>query len=329
MKAILAGLGEAGLGWYERLRSRGHLLAVVEKNPARKEMLRDAAIPFYTSLEEALEEGIRPDFVVNVTSPAAHTSVNNAAFDRGLPVLCEKPISFDYAESLAIVARAEREGIPFMIAENYRHFPYIRKLKALLDSGVIGELSAVEIAFRRYHRVKRDYAVSVLDDIGVHHFDLLRYLTGREGIAVQAGMFNPSGGWQEEGAVLQTMAIIELEGSIPVHYSATIASRGPMTPWCGDWRIEGTTGALLLEGGAIHIYSGDVYKAITEFNDMPQSDALTEFLASLAEGREAETSASDYLRTQAIVHYTIMAAKSGMRTTIELPAKEGMRHAGI
>ncbi|WP_054028730.1 Gfo/Idh/MocA family protein [Bacillus sp. FJAT-28004] len=326
MKAILVGLGEAGFGWYKRLRSKGLLLAVVERDPARKEKLGDDPVPFYTSLEEALS-GERPDFVVNVTPPAAHTAVNNAAFDWGLPVLCEKPIWFNYAESLEIVARAEREGIPFMIAENYRHFPYIRKLKALLEEDVIGGISSVDIAFRRYHRVKRDYAVSVLDDIGVHHLDLLRYLTGREGVAVQAGMFNPSGGWREEGAVLQTMAIIELEGGIPVHYSATIASRGPMTPWCGVWRIEGTKGAILLDNGSIAVHLDDGYRTVTEYSDMPQSDSLDEFLASLAEGREAETSASDYLQTQALVHYTNMAAKSGTRTTIELRAKEGMRHA--
>jgi len=325
MKAILAGLGEAGLGWYKRLRGRGLLLAVVEKDPARQAKLGDDPVPFYTSLEEALKSE-RPDFVVNVTPPSAHAAVNNAAFDQGLPVLCEKPISFDYAESMESVARAERERIPFMIAENYRHFPYIRKLKALLEEGAIGEISTVDIAFRRYHRVKRDYAVSVLDDIGVHHLDLLRYLTGREGIAVQAAMFNPSGGWQEEGAVLQTMAIIELEGGIPVHYSATIASRGPMTPWCGVWRIEGTKGALLLDNGIITVYSDDEVRMITDFDDMPQSDALGEFLASLAEGREAETNAGDYLRTQALVYFTNMAAKSGTRTAIELPAKEGLRH---
>lgn len=319
MKAILVGFGEAGWGWYKRLRSRGLLLAVVEKNAAHKEKLGKDAIPFYTSLEDALKiERERTDFIVNVTSPAAHTIVNSIAFDWKLPVLCEKPISFDYAEAQVIVARAEREGIPFMIAENYRHFPYIRKLKALLQNGAIGDISTISIAFRRYHQVKREYAVSVLDDIGVHHFDLLRYLTGCEGMSVQAEMFKPISGWQEEGAVLQIMAIIEMERGIPVQYSATIASTGPMTPWSGNWCIEGTKGSLTLDNGVITVYSGAENGVVVEYDDVLQRDALDEFLDALAEGREAETSASDYLRTQALVHYTNMAARSGVRTSIEI-----------
>ncbi|TYP69875.1 hypothetical protein [Paenibacillus methanolicus] len=124
--------------------------------------------------------------------------------------------------------------------------------------------------------------------------------------------------------MLQAMAIIELEGGIPVHYSSTIATRGPMTPWCGDWHIEGTKGVLLLRNGSIAVHSEDGH---TEYGDMPQRDALDEFLASRAESRESETSASDYLRTQALVHYTNRAAASGTRTTIKLPVKKEPRQA--
>jgi predicted dehydrogenase len=322
LKAILVGLGSAGFSWYKRLRDQGMLLAVVEADPAMKEKMRDDPFPFYTSLEDALDRE-KADFLVNVTSPAAHTPVNVAAFDKGLPVLCEKPISFQYEESLAVVARAEKDGIPFMIAENYRHFPSVRRFKELLAQGTIGDVSSVDVRFARYHRVQRKYPVSVLDDIGVHHMDMLRYFTGREGYAVQARLFAPIGAWQEDGAVIAANAMIEMTGGIAANYSATIASRGPMTPWYGDWRIEGERGALMLENGIITIYRDGETEQIREFSSVPTSDPLTEFLASLREGRESETSGTDYLKTQALVYYTNVAASTGQRTRIELGRGQG------
>lgn len=318
MKALLVGLGSAGFSWYKRLRDRGLLAAVVETDPAMKAKLEGASYPFYTSLEEALALE-KVDFLVNVTSPAAHTRVNYAAFDKGLPVLCEKPIAFDYSESVEIVARAEKENIPFMIAENYRRFPYVRKMKKLLDEGVIGAISTIDIQFRRYHQVSRKYAVRILDDIGVHHFDMLRYLTGLEGKAIQSKIYNPIGCWQEEGALINANAIIEMEGGIIASYAATIASRGQETFWGGDWQIEGTTGALELTGKEIRIYKGEGVTVISDFSDVGETDILTEFLTSLETGCEAESSGKDYLLTQAFVHYANLAGESGNRMQIDLP----------
>jgi predicted dehydrogenase len=320
MKAILVGLGTAGFSWYKRLRQQNLLAAVVEVDISMKAKMGDAPYPFYTSLAEALERE-EADFLVNVTSPMAHTRVNHAAFDRKLPVLCEKPISFDYSESLEVVSRALRERIPFMIAENYRRFPFIRKMKQLLDHGAIGDISSVDVRFYRFHRVERKYTVSVLDDIGVHHFDLLRYLTGREGKSVLARLYNPIGGWEEEGAVLQANAIIEMEGGIAAAYTASIAARGKETPWSGDWRIEGTEGAMELVDKQIYVTRDGETRHIDDLSDVDETDTLAEFLSSLREGREPESSGSDYIKTQALVHYAKLASAQGSMMDVMLPGE--------
>ncbi|SFK71187.1 Predicted dehydrogenase [Paenibacillus sp. 1_12] len=318
MRAILVGLGAAGFSWYKRLRDQGLLAAVVEVDPAMKEKMNDDPFPFYTSLEEALDKE-QVDFLVNVTSPMIHTQVNHAAFDRKLAVLCEKPISFDYEESIEVVTRAARENIPFMIAENYRRFPFIRKMKRLLDDGVIGSLSTMDVQFHRFHQVQRKYTVSVLDDIGVHHFDMLRYFSGREGISVFARLFNPIGGWKEEGAVLNTYAILELEGGIIATYNASIAARGTETSWWGNWRIEGTEGAMELTNKEIRIFRDGETHLTEDLSGIDETDILTEFVASLHQGREAETSGIDYLKTQALVHYAKLASEKGTPITIKVP----------
>lgn len=318
MKAILVGLGSAGFSWYKRLRDRGLLAAVVEVDQAMKVKMGDDPFPFYKSLEEALQKE-QADFLVNVTSPMMHTKVNNAAFDHKLAVLCEKPISFDYQESIEIVARAAREKLPFMIAENYRRMPFIRKMKQLLEEGVIGSLSSMDIQFYRYHHVQRKYTVSILDDIGVHHFDLLRYLSGKEGKSVQAKLYNPINAWEEEGAVINAYAFLEMEGGITAAYNASISARGSESPWSGNWRIEGTEGAMEVIDKEIRILRDRVVQMTEDFSGVDETDTLTEFLASMQEEREAETSGSDYLKTQALVHYAKLASESGQTQAIVVP----------
>ncbi|WP_282937027.1 Gfo/Idh/MocA family oxidoreductase [Paenibacillus sp. RC67] len=318
MKALLVGLGSAGFSWYKRLRDKGLLAAVVETDASMKEKMGDDHFPFYTSLAEALEKE-QLDFVVNVTSPMAHTVVNNAAFDKKLPVLCEKPISFDYEESIVVVERAVKENIPFMIAENYRRHAAIRKLKQLLDAGAIGRISTMDIVFYRYHHVERKYTVSLLDDIGVHHFDMIRYLTGVEGKSVYSDMYNPISGWDEEGAIINTSALIEMENGIKVSYNGSISSRGKQTPWHGDWRIEGTEGTIQYENQVIHLIKDGVEEQISDYSGVDTSDTLAEFLASLQEKRDSETSGTDYLKSQTLVHYAKLSSAEGRKLEIKYP----------
>lgn len=318
MKAILVGLGSAGFSWYKRLRDQGLLAAVVEVDAAMKEKMQNDPFPFYTSLEEALQQ-VQADFLVNVTSPMVHTVVNHAAFDRKLAVLCEKPISFDYEESIEVVARAEREKLPFMIAENYRRMPHIRKMKQLLDEGVIGSLSSMDVQFYRYHNVQRRYTVSILDDIGVHHFDLLRYFSGREGKTVQAKLYNPINAWEQDGAIINAYAFLEMDNGITASYNASISARGTETPWSGNWRLEGTQGAIEYVDKEIRVIRDGEVRLIEDYSGIDATDTLAEFLASLREGRESETSGRDYLKTQALVHYAKLASSSGRTYAIEVP----------
>ncbi|MEI7025153.1 Gfo/Idh/MocA family protein [Paenibacillus sp. y28] len=321
MKAVLVGLGQAGFKWFKRLQQEPVIVAaVVERNESMKQKLEGTEVPFYTSLEAALEEH-RPDFLVNVTSPMAHTVVNRAAFERGIPVLCEKPISFDYEESIEIVKLASALNIPFMIAENYRCQPSVRKLKQLIDAGAIGQISHIEVLFSRYHRQPgRQYPVHLLNDIGIHHFDMIRYLTGVEARAVRAELYQAAGGWNEEGAVTNAHVFMELERDIRVHYSGSLTSRSTPTTWRGMWRIEGTEGSLELGGSEVILVCREgTTKRLDNDGDISAPDTLTEFLAALGEGREPESSGRDYMKSQAMVHYANESGRTGQKERILLP----------
>ena len=92
------------------------------------------------------------DFADIAVPPADHAAVAHAALDRGLHVLCEKPLatSIDEARSmLRHAAQAERVLFP---CHNYKHAPVIKTVRGVLDAGRIGRVHLVTLqTFRNTH----------------------------------------------------------------------------------------------------------------------------------------------------------------------------------
>lgn len=318
MKAMLVGLGKAGYNWYNRLKGLNMLGVVVETDEQMKEKMGEDNFPFYTSIEEALQQE-DVDFVVNVTSPSAHTVINYAAMDRKLPILCEKPISFDYEESIEVVKRAKRENIPFMIAENYRRFPHVRQMKALLEQGAIGEISTIDLSMYRYFHVPRPYPVHILRDIGVHHLDMIRYITGSEASSIHAQLYRPISGWDEPEALMNANVFMEMASGVMVSYNSSIATHGLQTSWTGSWRIAGKEGALEMVNNEIYVVRDGRVQKYDDFSQVHAPDALEAFLTTWAEGGKFETSGEDYLKTEALIHFAEQSSNSGRSCEVELP----------
>ena len=306
MKTVLVGIGSYGYGWYKTVKNHPARLeiAAVDRDP-RAALLLDPATAFYTNLTEALDRE-QPDFMINLTPPAVHTALNHLAFDRRLPVLCEKPISEDYAEAVSIVERSVRENIPFMIAENYRRNPTFRKAHRLIRDGVIGELATVNIQFSKEAYFEKEYLIKMAEpllvDVSIHHMDLIRYLTGREGRRIFARSFRPRGSRYPGNAAANLY--LEMDDGIQVNYSGSLSAKEAETGWAGDWRIEGTAGVMKLDEKTIRVIRpGQEDWVLQDFSDMDSSTTLDEFLRALAEGRQPETNGADYLNTQKLIHF--------------------------
>jgi predicted dehydrogenase len=318
MKALLVGIGSFGLGWYRTLKARSpHLqLVVVDRDPALAANRTAPCEPFYTDLQQAFDRE-QPDFVVNLTPPAVHTSINHQAFDRRLPVLCEKPIAEDYSQAAEIVARSVREGLLFMIAENYRRWPVMRLARRLIAQDEIGAVTGVSVGFYKERFYAKEYLLNMpdplLQDVTVHHFDLMRYLAGADGRRILAHSYNPPGSHYPGNAALSL--ILELETGVTITYTGTLAGKDSETGWGGDWRIEGERGVLLIaahdDNPALRLISGGKMREIADFTSVEAPGCLDDFLTALATGREPETSGSDYLQTQALVHHAQQSARMG------------------
>jgi myo-inositol 2-dehydrogenase/D-chiro-inositol 1-dehydrogenase len=125
-----------------------------------------------------------------------HLAVTSALAVYERPILCEKPCGLTSAETRAIAAL----GVPVQVAYWRRYVPALRALRARIAAGELGDpvfVSCAQLDELPPPRAFRDPASSggIVVDMGVHELDQLRWLTGREVVAVRgvAG----SVGWDE------------------------------------------------------------------------------------------------------------------------------------
>ena len=312
MKVLQVGFGVFGNGWYEQIKTGHPDLAFVgvDTNPAVRERLMREGVVCYDDLTLALARE-KPDFLLNVAPPIAHDAINNLAFDHGVPVLCEKPISHDFAAGAATTRRAEELGIPFMIAEPYRRNAVFREMKRLIDEGAIGCVVDVLVHFHVNYLGKKAYLTQqlpdpLLQDLAIHHMDTLRYLTAADGKRALATSHNPPGSPFAGNAA--AMAIFEMEGGIRASFYGSLVSRGLSTGFHGHWRIEGTRGSMTLTD-TITLENNE-RKTTLDISDTAEPDILSEFLQWLAAGTRPESTATDYIQSEALIHAARTSAQN-------------------
>lgn len=325
MRGILVGLGGRAKSWLDvcRRNAEVELVGFVEVSPARRERVTaEWNLPkehVFESLETALK-AVEADFICDVTPPAAHESVALQAFDAGLHVLGEKPLSDTFAAARRMVAAAEKTGRVHVITQNYRFGRTPRTAHRLLKEGFIGNPEQVVVGFYMpwakapgTHYVTMPYPL--ITDMGIHHFDMLRYVLDREPVNVLARTWNVSWGWHAGDAA--HTALFEFEGSLMVTHHALGASVGKRSPWNGEWRIEGPLGSLTWEDDALYVTTNNAgpkgeSRTQIPLDDLPiqgQDALLHEFLSAIRENREPECSSRDNIKSLAMVFAAIKSAQ--------------------
>lgn len=79
--------------------------------------------------------------VVIASPQGTHRAIAEAAFARGKPVFCEKPLGASLADSRAMLAAAEGAGVPHMVGFNYIRTPASQYARQLIAEGAIGDVT--------------------------------------------------------------------------------------------------------------------------------------------------------------------------------------------
>jgi predicted dehydrogenase len=195
-----------------RLDDRYEVVAgVLSRDPARS---RAAAIAIgiapvraYGDWREMLDkEGQRSDGIdvlAIMTPNDSHHDIAVGALDRGLDVICDKPLCISVEEARSLVRKVRESGLVFCLTHNYTGYPMVREARHLVESGALGEVRLVKTEYIQgwlAERVeegpgwadawrfdKRRAGPSlVLSDIGTHAHHLACYVGGLEAVSISA-----------------------------------------------------------------------------------------------------------------------------------------------
>jgi predicted dehydrogenase len=272
-----------------------------------------------------------------VVPPHLHLPIAVEAFDAGLHVLVEKPLADTLENGSEMVRQADASGRILMVSQNYRYKSAPRAVKQLLEQEWLGEPKSTTIEFRKAPHfslpdLKHGYThYNLIEDMSIHHFDLIRGILNQEPSAVYASARNPEWSWFAAPPIVN--AVIDLEGGGLVQYYGSWVSRGRQTTWDGNWFIECENGQVRWRDNCVAVRPEEVYYTVylegfQERNGWMERDlvadaeeerafTLEEFGRCLAEGREPETCGRDNLRSVALTHAVVDSALTGERRELE------------
>ncbi|MDR1093222.1 MAG: Gfo/Idh/MocA family oxidoreductase [Clostridiales bacterium] len=153
----------------------------------------------YGSAEELLADGA-VDAVSVCAHNAAHCGYTVDALAAGKHVLCEKPMAVTADEARRMIRARDRAGKILMVGHNQRLLQANKIAKELIDGGTLGRVLTVTGAFghagpegwsrdggaETWFFQKGKAGFGVTGDLGIHKFDLARYLAGGEAATVYA-----------------------------------------------------------------------------------------------------------------------------------------------
>jgi predicted dehydrogenase len=332
--AIMVGCGAMSAEWIRSAKEMGiEIAALVDLN---MDFARARAAEFqleaglFDNLDHALQK-VRAQMLFDCTIPAAHAEVDTKGLMNGLHVLEEKPLAMSLIDAHRLIDLAEKNKLVHAVIQNRRFHPGVRKIRRLLDQGLIGEITTVNIDFFvpahfGGFREKMDHIL--LTDMAIHPFDTARYLTGANAESVYCEEWNPKGSWWQHGA--SAHAIFQMSGGLRCTFRGSWCSEGLRTPWDSVWRIIGTKGTICWDG--LNDIRGEYVKKTegmfyecqgfvpTEEPDPRETrghfSVMCQFLRNITDGIPAETRSADNIQSLAMVLGAIESANAGERITI-------------
>jgi predicted dehydrogenase len=262
------------------------------------------------------------------TRMETHPALVNLAIDRGIPTVVQKPFAPVLDECIAMTERAGRAGVFLAVHENFRFQKPIREAANVIRSGAIGTPSWARISFRTGYDIYagqpyllREQRFAVID-VGVHVLDVARVFLGEiEHVSAELQRRNP----RVQAEDTATMLIRHRSGAVSVvevtYESRRLPDAFPETVV----ELEGPDGGLALKPGAImEVTAGGSMRAsnvdapVLPWAERPwhvvqESVYATcaHMLSAVRDGKPADTSAADNLKTFAAAEAAYASAVSG------------------
>ncbi len=324
MRIGIIGLGLAGkvhLEAWKRVDGVA-VAAVADPSAGARAFAEQAGFPTYDDpLEMIAREPL--DAVSVCTPPIGHPALTLACLERGLDVLCEKPLAPSPADALMMLGAAARLHRHLVLATKFRHVPELVKARELIQQGEIGEPITFEVGFssivdmtKRWNARRNFSGGGVVIDNGCHAFDVVSFLFGTVS-RVHATRLRPAQDIAvEDSATVLVGAGSSLIGRIDLSWSLATHHENYVTVYGSKGTVEvGWRRAQIRQGQGVPRAIGNGYDKYDAHQRM-----LTAFRDLVLGKRTPWITAAEAMRTVAAVDAAYRSLDSGAWETVEMPA---------
>ncbi|GFG49325.1 oxidoreductase [Mycolicibacterium agri] len=273
--------------------------------------------------------------VLDVASPpATHHRYVELAVERGLPVMCQKPLADNLEDARAIARTAAAARAPVMVHENWRFRSWYRALHDVLATGELGDVHWARLAMRfagtvttaRHPEVPYSLdrqpffadaqPLLVLESV-IHQIDIARFLFG-EPTDVYARLHRVSPHVRGEDCALVVLGYPQRTVVLERSYAAMGYPDPPVRS--EDVAVEGTLGSAFIDrtGRLSVVVDGPAgascrtahEPAATAYEDS-YAAAIASFVDAVRFHGQVETTPADNLRTLGLVFAAYRSAQTG------------------
>ena len=320
--------------------SRAELTAVCSSSPAKLDAYK--AVQIFDDGEKLIRSGA-VDAVVIATPHYQHTSLGIAAFEAGVHVMVEKPISAHKADAERLIAvRRGHPKLVFGAMFQFRTEPRYTKIQKLIQSGQLGEVVRINWIITDWFRTEAYYASGgwratwkgegggVLLNQCLHQLDTLQWLVGMPARVrgfCQIGRFHN----------------IEVEDNVSIFLewkngaTGVFVSSTGETPGTNRFEIVGTRGKVVLENGRLNFTRNDAdmiefskaaktgfakpetteENILVENADAPHAALMQNFVDAILDGSPLMVPGEEGIHSVELAN--VMLYSSLINQTVELP----------
>jgi predicted dehydrogenase len=249
-KIMVCGFGGMGHGWVRDIKRHPdyELRGIIDTDTELLENIPKLNLNLdedqgYMSIEDAVQFGEKPDVVVIATPIPTHSGIVREAMDLGINVICEKNMASDLQQAKQMVQKAkDHPELCTAVGTQYRygHQNWAAKKFFELDPHPLGKCGMIlweDYGWRGEKRWswRRFLPDIYLEDMAVHWFDTLRYITGKDIVQVKADNFMPNySGWFGSSTVFANLALAKADEWTNRHEWTWVH-------FAGDWQKQGPT----------------------------------------------------------------------------------------
>ncbi len=345
-RALMIGAGGWPGVWIRRFlpvfMDRLEVVGLVDTNPdalaAAADHLGLDGSRRFTDMEDAFAV-TDADLCIVALPPATRRQAVGLAAERGLAMLCEKPIADSWENAVAIARTVGESGVKLSVVQNYRYTRKMVTLKRALSDCSLGGISSIHCRFAADYTpetaggaFRHQIPDAMIYEGAEHHLDQFRHLAGADCAWISGAQWNPP--WSRFGHAACAMFQMEMTNGVMGQYHMTHLARGAQNGWHEEYyRVECEHGDVVVDrDGVVRVveHLGNGYQCVTECQPSGEETdghllVIDEFLRWLDGGSPPPTALDDNLRTAALTFAAVEATHTN--AVVDVGAK--LREAGF